>query len=222
MMNIFIIAIAILSLIPVLLAERGGYRVGLLISKTALSALFVLTAWLQPHAIPRYTLLLIMGLIFCMGGDICLAFPQRRMFLLGLISFLVGHIFYGVAFFGVAPLNSWTGFGSFGVLVMGAGVYLWLAPHLGDMKRPVQVYVLVISAMVVGAVTVAADHRFTWVGRVMVLGGAICFYFSDIFVARDRFVKEEFTNRVIGLPMYYGGQFLLAFSVGFLKMAGSG
>ena len=51
----------------------------------------------------------------------------------------------------------------------------------------------------------------------MVFIGATCFYFSDLFVARNRFLKKEFFNRLIGLPMYYVGQFLLAFSLGLLK-----
>ncbi|HDP24776.1 MAG TPA: lysoplasmalogenase, partial [Deltaproteobacteria bacterium] len=40
------------------------------------------------------------------------------------------------------------------------------------------------------------------------------FYISDIFVARNRFVKQEFINRALGLPLYYLGQFLIAFSLG--------
>jgi hypothetical protein len=28
-------------------------------------------------------------------------------------------------------------------------------------------------------------------------------------------LKKKFINRLIGLPLYYSGQFLLAFSVGF-------
>jgi hypothetical protein len=48
-------------------------------------------------------------------------------------------------------------------------------------------------------------------------GGALGFYVSDIFVARQRFLKTDFVNRLIGLPLYYGGQFLLAFSTGWLK-----
>jgi hypothetical protein len=43
--------------------------------------------------------------------------------------------------------------------------------------------------------------------------GALGFYVSDVFVARQRFLKSEIVNRLIGLPLYYGGQFLLAFSV---------
>ncbi|MBW2297136.1 MAG: lysoplasmalogenase, partial [Deltaproteobacteria bacterium] len=47
--------------------------------------------------------------------------------------------------------------------------------------------------------------------------GALSFYVSDLFVARDRFLKNESLNRLLGLPLYYGGQFLLAFSVGYLQ-----
>jgi hypothetical protein len=52
--------------------------------------------------------------------------------------------------------------------------------------------------------------------------GAVSFYFSDVFVARDRFLKKEFLNRLTGLPMYYAGQFFLAFSVGLLRTFPSG
>jgi hypothetical protein len=37
-----------------------------------------------------------------------------------------------------------------------------------------------------------------------------------VYVARQRFVKTGFVNRFIGLPLYYSGQFLLAFSTGLL------
>jgi uncharacterized membrane protein YhhN len=50
----------------------------------------------------------------------------------------------------------------------------------------------------------------------MIITDALMFYFSDIFVARERFVTHEFANRLIGLPLYYTGQFLLAFSPRFI------
>jgi len=49
-------------------------------------------------------------------------------------------------------------------------------------------------------------------GAVRVLG-AVAFYLSDLGVARDRFVSKGFVNRLVGLPLYYGGQLLLAYSV---------
>jgi len=53
--------------------------------------------------------------------------------------------------------------------------------------------------------------------RLLVLLGALSFYCSDVFVARDRFMQREMLNRTIGLPLYYAGQFLLAFSVGVVR-----
>jgi uncharacterized membrane protein YhhN len=216
MVNILIFIPAVVLLIAVLLAEKRDRRAGVLVSKTTLSALFVLAAWLQPHSAPVYAVLIIAGLLFCLGGDVCLALPQRRMFLFGLILFLMGHVLYGLAFFWTAGLNSWTGFGSCGVFIVSAAVYFWLRPSLGAMQKPVLIYVLVISVMVAGAFSVTGDGRLGLPGRVMVLVGALSFYFSDVFVARDRFLQKEFLNRAIGLPMYYTGQFLLAFSVGCL------
>ena len=57
-------------------------------------------------------------------------------------------------------------------------------------------------------------------GRMAAFGGALAFYISDIFVARQRFLKAEFVNRLIGLPLYYSGQFMLAFSIGLLSFIG--
>jgi uncharacterized membrane protein YhhN len=55
------------------------------------------------------------------------------------------------------------------------------------------------------------------VGAWLIFLGAVLFYASDIFVARNRFIESEFLNRLVGLPFYYIGQFLLAFSVSFVK-----
>ncbi|MEJ2025700.1 MAG: lysoplasmalogenase family protein, partial [Deltaproteobacteria bacterium] len=86
-------------LLPILLyVETREKRKGIVPVKTCLSLLFVLTAVRQPHLDPAYYALLLLGLIFCLGGDVCLALPQPRMFLTGLISFLIGHIFYAIGF----------------------------------------------------------------------------------------------------------------------------
>jgi uncharacterized membrane protein YhhN len=81
---------------------------------------------------------------------------------------------------------------------------------------PVLCYIIVITAMVAGAWTVMAAGELILSGRMLVFIGAMGFYFSDIFVARQRFLKTEFFNRLVGLPLYYGGQFMLAFSIGFI------
>ena len=85
------------------------------------------------------------------------------------------------------------------------------------MKRPVLFYVFVITVMMSGAWSILVNRGLNLPARIMVFVGALCFYVSDVFVARDRFLKKAFLNRLIGLPMYYTGQFLLAFSLGFMN-----
>jgi uncharacterized membrane protein YhhN len=217
MLNILIIVLAVFLLTGLLYFEKNGNQKGKLPTKTILSGLFIFTALVQTHPSSVYFYLLLLGLIFCLGGDVFLALPQDRMFLMGLVSFLLGHVLYVVCFFYVADVGHWTGIGCLVGLLVSGPVFLWLRPHLGSMLIPVIAYVIVITVMVIGAWTVLGDTNLSFAGRLLVFIGAVSFYLSDLFVARDRFLKSEFTNRLIGLPMYYIGQFLLAFSVGLIK-----
>ena len=98
MLQIAIIALAG-TLLPILLYyEYKEDRRGLVPAKTSLSVLFVITALVQPHSVSLYYHFLLIGLLFCLAGDVFLALPQEKMFRFGLVSFLVGHLFYIVAF----------------------------------------------------------------------------------------------------------------------------
>ncbi|MDX2499636.1 MAG: lysoplasmalogenase [Deltaproteobacteria bacterium] len=220
MLNVLIIVPAIILLGGLLYFEMTGNSTGKLPTKTALSSLFIIAALAQAHPVPTYYHILILGLIFCLGGDVFLALPQEKMFLFGLVSFLLGHVCYVLGFFYVANLNLWTwGGGAAGLAVSGL-VFFWLRPHLGSMLVPVVAYIVIITGMVIGAFTVFGDAGLHSAGRNIVLFGAVSFYLSDLFVARDRFLKTEFTNRLLGLPLYYAGQFLLAFSVAYVRLEG--
>ena len=185
--------------------------------KTGLSVLFVLVAVMQPHPLPLYYRFLLPGLLLCLGGDFFLALPRRSMFLVGLVFFLLGHIAYVIGFVSLSPPDLSLWLEALLVVFVSGSIYRWLLPFLGRMKIPVLLYVVVISSMLIGAWGVLADERFGVTGRGMVFAGAFLFYVSDLFVARNRFVEKRFINRLIGLPLYYAGQFLLAFSVGVLQ-----
>lgn len=200
-----------------LYAEKREALKSKLTVKIILSFLFIFSTVVQPHPLVPYYRFVLTGLIFCLGGDVFLALPRQKMFLYGLVSFLLGHVFYVAAFFYTAGINLGTGIGSAICAITSGGVFWWLRPHLGAMKIPVIFYIFVISAMVVGAWSVMAAGELAFSGRMLVFSGALSFYVSDVFVARQRFLKTEFVNRLIGLPLYYGGQFMLAFSVGLLK-----
>jgi uncharacterized membrane protein YhhN len=131
---------------------------------------------------------------------------DRRVFRLGIASFLLGHLAFIAAFLlrGLAPVG--VAASLLAVVPAAALALRWLAPHVpAGFRLPVRAYVFAISAMVVCAAgTVAAR----W--DALLLSGALLFYVSDLCVARDRFVEPGFPNRALGLPLYYAATLLLA------------
>jgi uncharacterized membrane protein YhhN len=121
---------------------------------------------------------------------------------------------YVAAFIYLTGFSGWLSWAALGVIGVSLGAFIWLRQHLGRMTAPVIAYIVVISIMVIGAWAVFTDPEIPRRGGFFVFAGALLFYLSDLFVARDRFVAPGFFNRRVGLPMYYAGQFLLAFSVG--------
>jgi uncharacterized membrane protein YhhN len=217
MTNILTIILGIMLLVGLLYYEKKNDRKPLFIVKSVLSLLFVTTALLQPHSVPTYYHYLFVGLIFCLIGDVCLALPQEKAFRAGLIAFLIGHILYIFSFSSLAQIDHWISAGLFIIFGISALIFLWLRPHLKSMLIPVLLYIVVITVMASGAWAVFWKSTFPISGTALILIGSLFFYFSDVFVARDKFIKEEYRNRLLGLPLYYTGQFLLAFSVGLLK-----
>jgi len=217
MNNVLIIALAALLLAGLLYFEKKAKTTFVLPVKSVLSLLFILAVLIQPHPVSMYYHFLLAGMLFCLAGDVFLAFPGKKTFLFGLVSFLSGHVFYIFGFFYIAKTGFLTLAASFIVLFFSGLVYYRLKPYLGKMNIPVLFYIIVISIMLVGASSMLGNSQSGMQGRLMVFGGALSFYFSDIFVARNRFLKKEFLNRLVGLPMYYFGQFLLAFSVGLIS-----
>lgn len=203
-------------LILLLVSEARGSVKGKLASKTPLSLLFVITALLQPHPVPGYFHLVFAGLVLGMIGDVCLAIPGDKSFRVGLFAFLGGHMIYVVAFGGLSAPGQWLSPGLIVVLGLSLGAFLWLRPHIGRMRGPVMAYLVVISLMLMAAWAAFANPALAPTGARFLFVGALLFYLSDICVARQRFVTEQFVNRLIGLPLYYTGQYLIAFSVGLL------
>ncbi|GAB6145519.1 lysoplasmalogenase [Desulfocicer niacini] len=214
-MNVLILIGTICLLGGLLLAEKQESIAGKLITKTPLSMLFVLVALIQPRPDPFYYRLMTAGFILSLLGDILLVFYQMPLFRAGLVSFLLAHVFFTLALLDLGSGMPLSWLLLCGVIVVAGGcVYVWLKPHLGNMKYLAMAYMVVISCMLASAGRVLFDSGIPGRGRAIVLTGALLFYLSDLFVARNRFVEKSFINRLIGLPLYYAAQFFLAFSVG--------
>jgi len=203
--------IAVVTFAALLYSIKTDNRRLTYVFKPLTSLLFILTASTGGVA-GAYDVWMLVGLILCMVGDVALIPKGRQWFMFGLVSFLLGHVMYSVAFnvlLSSLALN-WL---AAGFVLFALGVLAWLWPHLGKMRVPVIAYVLVISVMAWSAWSVFVNANLPATARLLIAVGATCFYFSDLFVARHRFIKEEFINRLVGLSLYYVGQFLLAFSV---------
>ena len=202
--------ITAVALLPLLHFERNGAVAPRLFFKPIASLGFLITAWGAGALDSAAGTAIFVGLALSMLGDVLLIFTDQRAFLAGLVAFLAGHVAYAVAFvmIGVDPL--WAGVTA--VLIMGLGLLflreLW--PKLpAEMRRPVAAYIVVITVMVVCALGAFG----TGLTSLLIPIGALTFYLSDISVALDRFDGAGYGNRLLGLPLYYGAQTLLALSV---------
>jgi uncharacterized membrane protein YhhN len=198
-----------------LYAESRESRLGMLLTKPIASALFVLALFSQPYVLSPYFFFLLAGLILCWIGDVSLIFFfEKRLFLLGLVSFLLGHVMYAIAFFTRGGLQTTTWFALPVIAIFSGYVFTRFRPYLGEMRGPVTAYIVVISVMLLGAIGLAGNPALPWANRLMAGFGAFNFYISDIFVARQRFVRPAYINRFFGLALYYLGQFLIALAAG--------
>jgi uncharacterized membrane protein YhhN len=153
--------------------------------------------------------LFLAALGFSLLGDVLLIPKGRkRVFQAGIVAFLLAHVLY-VPAFASRGLDVVVFVAVAGVLTAPATLVLrWLRPHVqGSMWTSVVVYVLVICTMLAtasGAVAAGLSSS-TGVTPALLLG-ALAFWCSDLFVARQRFVSPGVINRVVGVPLYFFAQ----------------
>lgn len=207
MVKVILVSVICGGVASLLRAARLDDREAVVVSKTTASLGFVILGvlgWQSGNPIATW---LVVGLVLCAAGDVLLIWD--RSFDIGLISFLLGHVAYVAAFHTAAPIVDWTRWMLVPIVLASAGALAWMWPHLGRRRISVSAYVVVITIMVWGSLAVTTAHVMNWPIAV----GAVLFYLSDLTVARDRFVKSDFLNRAVGLPMYYAAQVLIALSV---------
>ena len=210
-------------LVMLLISRKKGVQRGIWLYKLVLSLAFVLCAVLNAQRWDVFEQLILCGFFLCFLGDVLLIPENKSMFTIGLLSFLSGHLFYVGAFLSLANVAGVVFDQAFVLTVIACVLVLvmvlvmrWLRVYLQAMLLPVSCYVLVISGMVFAACLLALDQQIALMARVLIIGGALAFFVSDLFVVRQRFVHMSFTNPLIGLPLYYGGQFALAISLAYI------
>ena len=168
-----------------------------------------------------FSQLVIAGLIFGMLGDILLnlryLFKEngQKVFLVGILIFMIGHIMYLIALIGAAyraiiPI-------AIGV-VIAAVLLKWIFSKVTAAKA-----FKIFGIFYVGAVTIMAVVAVWNVINVLhktnllfALGGVL-FLISDVVLIFNTFTgTSKFSMRVTNLSLYYIGQILIACSIMYL------
>jgi alkenylglycerophosphocholine/alkenylglycerophosphoethanolamine hydrolase len=149
--------------------------------------------------------LMSIAFIFCLLGDIFLL--DKDYFLFGLGSFLIGHIFFILAFI---KKNSQLKFNLFmPYLIYGSVAFIFLFPYLKSMTYPVLAYVTVIMSMLWRANAQLGVS----VGSKLAFYGALLFGISDSILAFNMFYMPFIYASYLIMITYWGAQYYLYKSI---------
>ncbi len=160
-----------------------------------------------------YGWLIFAGLIACAVGDVLLLSRDKpSLFKSGIGAFALGHIFYilGANHIGRSDMSLMFWASSFLIgMVFAWAMFRYFKPYLSkDMIWPVGLYTFIISLMCIYAVQIDLIGA-----HLLIIPAAFAFAVSDVFVARDRFIKLDPKNFVMITPLYFGAQAMFAMSV---------
>jgi uncharacterized membrane protein YhhN len=155
------------------------------------------------------------ALIFCWAGDVLLMFQGAEIFfMLGLVAFLIGHLFYMISYrmlrnatpeVGLLPTQKMRY--ALPIVLAGTGLVTILLPHLGGLKFPVMIYALVLTLMVLQAL-----FRYGFTSRksfALVFVGAIFFMMSDSVLAINKFMHSLPLASLAIMFTYLSAQYLI-------------
>lgn len=207
----------ILSMINIC-SELFQWQIGIFISKPLLMLTLAIWFYLNTKKyFSPFAKYILIGVLFSMAGDIFLMFVYKNvnLFLVGLGSFLITHLFYIAAFInygktkkGLLLKNKWA---IMPILIYFLTFnYYCISDIPVDLKFPVIIYSLVITTMLVSAINVSCKIE-KRVGKQLIMG-AVLFVISDSFIAIEKFKETFITENYFGVMImstYLLGQYLI-------------
>jgi alkenylglycerophosphocholine/alkenylglycerophosphoethanolamine hydrolase len=206
---------AVLACALAAIASEGRRRLPIFYFLKPLTTIMILALTLSFAGVDvDYRSRVVVGMVFCLGGDIALLGRSDRAFIVGVGMFMISHLLFISALADDLPSlipPPWTAvivpFVILGVVV------LW--PRVGSLRAPVLAYTLALIAM--WFVAAGRVEAFGTLPTIYAIAGASIFVVSDSTLGFQRFVVNFRGADAVVLSTYWLAMTLLAWSV-----AGSG
>jgi len=207
-LNLFMV-VAIIH-IYTLISDNEHY---IMISKYLLIPMLMFHVIVNCRKDIKNALPLIVGLFFCWVGDVILIYADvyESFFMYGLAAFLIGHIFYIWSFRKYAHKTTSLLKRKPWILIFPFLYTITLLTivfsSLGDMKIPVIIYALAITAMCIASIN--RSGRTNQYSFLFVFAGALFFIASDSMIAINRFYSEISSASLLIMSTYIIAQYLI-------------
>lgn len=158
----------------------------------------------------KFPIVMLVGLVFAMCGDIVL----NVHFIGGAVLFAIGHIFYFVSYCFIQKFR-WIDLLYGAVIFVPSVLFITLAPifDFGGVLMEVVcvIYAIIISCMVGKAISNLVRERN--LANLIILIGSVLFFFSDLMLLLNVFANLPRVVDVLCLATYYPAEILLAYSI---------
>ncbi len=199
----------LLFIIVCILDLIGIYLEQSILISIAKPLLMITLFWYYAVNAKRVNKLLITGLFFSFLGDVLLLGTGDLYFILGLLFFLIAHVFYIIM---VVKLLKST---KLSQVLIASIPYLFifyfllsiLYSGLGDMKIPVIVYAITITVLGISSLSLFLQNK-TKTHLVLVFG-VLIFIISDSVLALNMFYKEQAIYPLLIISTYVIAQYLI-------------
>ena len=156
-----------------------------------------------------------LGILLSLTGDILLMVSLDRLFMAGLVAFLLAHLAFLIGF--NTPIPQISAWGFFLAIMVGLGgmrtirriIAALVANGQARMRTPIIIYGTVISLMLLSAMMKLTDLTWNANAGVLVSVGAFLFYVSDIILAWHKFVAPIQHGRIYNIGAYHLSQIIL-------------
>ncbi|MBK9600404.1 MAG: lysoplasmalogenase [Anaerolineales bacterium] len=212
-MNILMVLALVFAALEALALWKYWHRLEYIAKPAVMVVLFI---WLLTSVGMNGALIWFgLGILFSLLGDVLLMISLDRMFLPGLVAFLLAHVAYVIGFNIPLPLfSAWSLIFAFMVGLGGTRIIRRIVDSLASsgnvrMRTPILIYSLVISLMLLSAMMKLTDITWSANASALVSLGALLFYLSDIVLAWNKFVAPIQHGRIYNIGLYHLGQITL-------------